>query len=126
MNTTIARWLPSVLLPLVLVAGAVGCHHGSNADGTVVALTPAVDRDAPIVPEGHRDLAYYSARTQGEEQTRVFVRRHPGDAPRVVYVDAQPGELVSVSADGTHGIFRRFISPGATEDVVIDLQKTAS
>jgi len=126
MNTTIARLLSTVLVPASVVVGALGCHHEAKSPDAVVAMAPAVDRDAPIVPQNHRDLAFYSARVQGEAQTKIFVRSASGEAPRVVYVDVAPGELMSVSDDGSQGLFRRFIAPGLTEEVEIDFRSSES
>ncbi|WP_394834687.1 hypothetical protein LVJ94_50145 [Pendulispora rubella] len=126
MNNTIARLLSTVLVPVSLVAGAVGCHHEAKSRDAVVAMAPAVDRDAPIVPKNHREIAFYSARVQGEAQTKVFVRGPSGEAPRVVYVDIAPGELISVSDDGSQGLYRRFLAPGLTEEVEIDFRPNAS
>ncbi|WP_394845271.1 hypothetical protein LZC95_50615 [Pendulispora brunnea] len=126
MNNTIARLISTVLVPASLVAGAIGCHHEAKSRDAVVAMMPAIDRDAPIVPKNHRDLAFYSARVQGESQTKIFVRGPGAEAPRVVYVDIAPGELISVSNDGTEGVFRRFLAPGLTEEVAIDFRSSES
>jgi len=125
MNKTIARLLSTCIVPVALVGGAVGCHQG-NAARAAVVVAPAMDRDAPIVAKNHRELSFYSARLQGESQTKVFVRSSTGSAPRVVYVDIAPGELIRVSDDGTQGVFSRFISPGLTEEVEIDFRPSAS
>ena len=126
MNTNIARLFSTLIVPVVLVAGAVGCHQESKANGAAVALASELDRDAPLVPKNHPELAFYSARTEGEEQTKVFLQGKADKAPRLVYVDPQPGELVRVSDDGTQGVYRRFISPGETVDIVVHFRKTES
>jgi len=128
MNTILSRFVPAVICSAVLATVAMGCHRDARSGGTVAALAPAgtVDRDAPIAAKNHRDVAFYSERAQGESETKVFLRGHAGEAPRLVYVDAEPGELVSVSDDGTHGVFRRYIAPGQTMDIAIDLQKSES
>jgi len=123
MNTNIVRLLSTLIVPVALVAGVVGCQEG-KAKGAAIALAPALDRDAPIVPKNHPELTFYSARTQGEEQTKVFVHGKAGET--VVYVDAEPGELIRVSDDGMHGVYRRFISPGVTADIAVDFQKSES
>jgi hypothetical protein len=126
----VARSLSLVIVPVLCLAGAVGCRHVDKAGGAAIAgeLVPAgtLDCDAPIVPKGRPELAFYSARTQGESETKVFVRNRDGAPPRLVYLDPEPGELVSVSDDGARGVYRRFISPGHTVDVAIDLQKGES
>ncbi|WP_394845369.1 hypothetical protein LZC95_51105 [Pendulispora brunnea] len=127
MNTFFTRFVPSVICSAVLASAAMGCH-GEARSVAVVTSAPAgtLDRDAPIAAKNRHDVAFYSARTQGEAETKVFARGHAGEAPRLVYVDAEPGELVSVSDDGTRGVFRRYIAPGKTMDIAIDLQKSES
>jgi len=91
-------------------------------------LTPddALDRDAPRLPRKHPDLAIYSARAQGESQTKVFVQPIGGEKAKLVYVDPEPGELVDVSDDGTRGVYRRFISPEKSVYIAIELRKRES
>ena len=55
----------------------------------------------------------------------VFVRGADARA-HLVYTDSESGELVSVSDDGTRGIFRRYVAPGNTVDVAVDLQSRRS
>jgi len=130
MNTTVARLLSTVVLPVALLTGAIGCHHESKAkDVAAVAVaepTVTVIYDAPLVPKDRPDLAIYSARMDGESRTKVFVQGNAGEAARLVYVDPEPGELVLVSDDGARGVYRRFISPGVTADVAVDFQKNES
>ncbi|WP_394834777.1 hypothetical protein LVJ94_50605 [Pendulispora rubella] len=128
MNTFLTRFVPAVICSAVLAATAMGCQRETKGATTVITAAAAgtLDRDAPIAAKNHREVAFYSARTQGESETKIFLRGHAGEAPRLVYVDAEPGELVSVSDDGTHGVFRRYIAPGQTTDITIDLQKSES
>jgi len=128
MNITIARLLSTVVLPVVLVAGAVGCHREAKGASTVVEVAAAgtLDCDAPLVPKHRSDLAIYSARSQGESQTKVFVRGEGGSAPRLVYVDPEPGELVGVSDDGSRGVYRRYLSPGQSVDIAVTFEKSES
>jgi len=127
MNRIIQRSLavlPVALLAIASASAIVACHRDEPAKATgMTELTAAgtLDRDAPLVPRNHRDLAFYSARTQGESQTKVFVQRTTGE-PLLVYVDPEPGELISVSDDGAHGVYRRFIAPGMTANIAVDFQ----
>jgi len=129
MKTTIARLFRTVIIPVALLAGAAGCDQDAAARrATVVEVAPAgaLDCDAPLVPQNRRDLAIYSARTQGESRTEVFVRAKSDATPHLVYVDPEPGELVRVNADGTRGVYRRYLSPGKFADFTIDLQRAQS
>ncbi len=128
MKVTIQRLLPTVILPMVLVAGVGLFQHKDTHEGTAAASQVHggdVDRDTALVPRDHRDLAVYSARVQGESQTRVFVQRR-AHAPELVYVDPEPGELVEVNADGSRGVFRRFVSPEKSVYISINLLKRQS
>ncbi|WP_394823129.1 hypothetical protein [Pendulispora albinea] len=130
MNANIARLLSTLFVPAALVAGVAGCHQGGKvSDAAVVAAsepTVTVIYDGPVIPKNRPDLAVYSVRVDGEAQTKIFVQASAGTAPRLVYVDAEPGELVSVSDDGARGVFRRFVSPGVTTDIHVDFQMGAS
>jgi len=122
MNATFARLLSAVVLPAALLTGAIGCGQAGKA--AVRAESAAtVLYDAPLVPKDRSDLAMFTARVDGESSTKVFVKV-AGAAPRLVYVDPEPGELVRVSNDGTRGIYRRFVSPGVTTEVAVDFQRS--
>ncbi len=124
MNITVSRLVRTVLFSGAVLTGGMGCHRGANDASPVVITSDAVDCDAPLSPKGHPELAFYVARTQGESSTKVFLRGPSGET--LVYVDPQPGELVRVSDDGAHGVYRRFISPGHTADIVVDFPRSAS
>ncbi len=131
MNSTFARLLSTVVLPAALLTGAIGCHQESRAKSVASMAEPApaeptvtVFYDAPLVPKDRSDLIVYTARIDGESRTKVFVQGAAGEAPRLVYVDAEPGQLIRVSDDGTRGVYRRFVSAGVTEDVAVDFQKS--
>jgi len=133
MQLTIKRLLPVVILPAALVALSAAHHRDDPAKAAstsdpariVLASDDVTDRDASLSPRNRPDLLVYSARTQGEAETKVFLQ-HRNGTKELVYVDQEPGELVDVSADGSHGVFRRFISPGKTETYSVDFIKRAS
>ncbi|WP_394835243.1 hypothetical protein LVJ94_52970 [Pendulispora rubella] len=133
MNLTIKRLLPLIVLPVALAGLSAVTHRddhakaasAANASRIVLASDEVTDRDAPLMPRNRSDIFVYSARTQGLAETKVFVE-HRNGTKELVYVDQQPGELVDVSADGSHGVFRRFISPGKTETYSVDFNKRAS
>jgi len=124
----IARLLTTVIFPVALLTGATGCHHESAPKDVAAARESGpvvtVIYDAPLVPKSRPDLAIYSVRVDGESQTNVFVQGN--EAARLVYTDPEPGELLRVSDDGTHGVYRRFISPGKTLDIAVEFQKHES
>ncbi|WP_394845782.1 hypothetical protein LZC95_53230 [Pendulispora brunnea] len=133
MRLTIKRLLPLVVLPVAFVGLSAIFHHddhakdasAANASRIVSVTDDVTDRDAPLTPRNRPDLFVYSARTQGLAETKVFVE-HRNGKKELVYIDAEPGELVDVSADGSHGVFRRYITPGKTETYTIDFNNHAS
>ncbi len=129
MNATFARLFSSVVLPAALLTGAIGCHQGGAAK-IAAAAAPEPELTliygAPLIPKDRSDLAVYTARVDGESRTEIFVQGKSGEAPRLVHVDSEPGELVGVSDDGTRGVFHRFIAPNTSQDVTIGLQKSES
>ena len=123
-----AHLLVAALLPISLALAAMGCQKQSKDLGAIEVSEPAVSVlvDAPLVPQARPDLAIYTARVDGESRTKVFAQRSNGGAPRLVYVDPEPGELVRVSDDGISGTYRRFIAPGVTKDIAVDFRKGES
>ena len=126
MNTIVRRSVRTVLLSVALLAGAAGCHPETKGASAIVEVAAAgtLVCDAPLVPKDRPEVTFYSARAQGEARTQIFARTATGDA--LVYVDAEPAQLIRVTDDGAHGVVRRFIAPGYTVDVAVDLSKNAS
>jgi len=135
MKLSLKRLIATLLLPAAMLTGLGALHEKGKADRSAVAsdvgetrpsarlsAADALDRDAPLVPRNRPDLALYSARSEGEAQTKVFVRGI-GIEPRLLYVDPEPGELVEVSDDGTRGVYRRFVSPEKFVYIAIDFGK---
>ncbi|WP_394825261.1 hypothetical protein [Pendulispora albinea] len=128
MKLSIQRLVP-VILPMAILAGITEIHARNKAASAPASISmvevEGMDRDTPLVPRNRPELAIYSARIDGEAQTKVFAQG-PDGKPRLVYTDPESGQLVSVSADGTHGIFRRFLAPGQIVDIAVDFQKRQS
>lgn len=128
MTPTLKRLVPRMILPMVLLAAANALHQRSQPEAEVAEMPEssemALNRDTAFVPYDRPDLAIYSARAEGESQTKVFVES--AGRALLVYVDPEPGELVDVSRDGTRGIFERYLSPGQSVYIAIDFRRHRS
>ncbi|WP_394823945.1 hypothetical protein [Pendulispora albinea] len=110
---------------LFLVHAGFHRHDAKTSAIAEQAASDGLDVDKPLFARDRPNFAAYSVRAQGEGHTDVFVHAR-GDIPNVVYVDPEPGELLSISNDGARGLFRRYIGPGQFEDVSIDLRNRSS
>jgi dipeptidyl aminopeptidase/acylaminoacyl peptidase len=97
------------------------------AAGQVVELTPGekLNRDFPFVPDGAREVMFYSARRMDESGSSLYAQPlaplAPGKAARRIYADAGLGFLAAVSRDGKQAAWVRV--PSATENYleIVDL-----
>ena len=101
---------------------------GTGAPTAPVNLTPggpSLHRAEPILPRRRDDVMLYSAASQTDPATTLYVQSiapsartgdSPGGAERAVYTQPLPGALVDVTADGTHALMAEF---HADDDIVL-------
>jgi dipeptidyl aminopeptidase/acylaminoacyl peptidase len=89
-------------------------------DGTGLKdLTPTTEklhRNPPRVARAQPDLFAFSAHTNGDEKTHLYVQRFADATAREFHVDPRGGGISDLSPDGRRALFTRFNSD---EDMVI-------
>ena len=97
----------------------VGPLDGGGAAAELTAGTKR-QRDAPIVPDGAPNTAFYSARTMSASGSEAYsLELTPGAAEKKLYGDQLPGALSDVSRDGKRALWIRF--PTATDNTLLSL-----
>jgi dipeptidyl aminopeptidase/acylaminoacyl peptidase len=97
----------------------VGPLDGGGAAADLTAGTKR-QRDAPIVPDGAPNTAFYSGRTMSASGSEAYsLELTSGAAEKKLYGDTQPGGLSDVSRDGKRGLWIRF--PTATDNTLLSV-----
>ena len=106
-----------------------GASTGRTRHWSVVALTTGepANLDPPFVPRDLPQTMFYAGRSFDDPATtiREAATEIPGPA-RAVYEDDGAGFLHDVSADGSRGLFVRFLTMSESELRLVDLGKGTS
>jgi dipeptidyl aminopeptidase/acylaminoacyl peptidase len=135
--TRLTRTTERVTGPLPLADGSVLYRSDRGADenwsifkiglegsGSPVDLTPGekLQRDPPIVPAGTPGSMFYSARKAAEPASTLYAQSLAGGGkPRRIFGEPSPGFLLDVTADGTRGLWMRFLSFSESYALLVDL-----